>query len=178
MIELLLVMTLILVMTSIVSPTFRMTPTREVENGANLVASHLEMARSDALGERRVVRIEFDTLGGAYTGYADHDGDDSIAVAVEEVAAFPAFGSRDLDGQVVFGRGSASAVPGDAGPEAVTLAMSRLTFDAQGVPTPWGASGTIYLTHPRDADAVSAISLYPSGAVKTWRWWPGPGEWR
>lgn len=178
MIELLLVMTIILVITSILSPTFRMTPTREVENAANLVATHLEMARSNALGERRVVVVELDESAGRYVAYADHDGDDSVAVVSEEVDAFPAFGRRDLEGQVVFGRGSAAAVPDDATAGAITLPMSRLEFDGRGVPTPWGTAGTIYLTHSRDVEAVSAVSVYPSGAVKTWRWWPTPGEWR
>jgi hypothetical protein len=170
--------TLIMVITSIVSPTFRMTPTREVENMAHLLVAHLEMARSESLGERRVVRVDFDIPGDTYVAYADHDANDSISAVAAEVEAFPAFGTRELADRVVFGRGSASAIPGDATSGAVTLPGNVLLLDRTGLPDPWGTMGTIYLTHERDNSAVAAISVTSSGSFKAWRWWPSPGEWR
>ena len=177
-IELLIVVTIMLAITAIVSPTFRISPTRRVENAAYLVAAHLELARSNAMGNRQMVRVDFDVAGGSYTAYADHDSDDAITAVAAEIQAFPEFGVRDLDDLVIFGRGSAAAIPGDAGTGAVTMANDRFLLDDQGIPFPWGTMGTIYLTHSRDNSAVTAISVASSGSFKAWRWWPDPGEWR
>ena len=178
LIELVVVVTLMLVMTSILGPTFRMSPTRRVENMAHLVAAHLEMTRAHALGSRQLVRVDFDVVNGTYTAYVDHDDDDAIGAVAAEIQAFPEFGVRSLDDLVVFGRGSAGAVPGDSGSGAVTMASDRFSLDSQGVPVPWGTMGTIYLRYARDNSAVSAISIASSGSFKVWRWWPDPGEWR
>ena len=179
LIELLMVVTLILVLTSIVAPTFRMSETRRVQNQAYEIVAELALARTHALGQRRLVRVQFDVGGNAYTAFADHDEDDAIGAVAAEVAAFPDFGVQTLDDLVVFGRGSADAFPGDPLPGAVTLPSNMLELDDQAIPTPWGTQGTIYLTHSRDNSAVSAIRVSSSGAFRAWRWWPGsPGEWR
>lgn len=177
-IELLVVVTLIAAMTSIIAPTFRMSESRQVENMAHLIVAHLELARTEALGNRQLVRVDFDTSAQSYTAYSDHDEDDAIGAVAAERAAFPEFGIRNLEDLVVFGRGSASAVPGDAGTGSITLANNRVLLDAQGLPSPWGTMGTIYLVHSRDNAAVSAISVSSSGAFKAWRWVAGAGEWR
>lgn len=178
LIELLMVVTVILVLTSIVAPSFRLTPNQRVQNMAFQVVAELELARTRALAERQLVRVHFDTGADTYTAYVDHDGDGAIGAVAAEVTAFPEFGVRDLDDLVVFGRGSASALPSDPGVGAVTFASSQVEFDNQGIPTPWGTMGTIYLTHERDSNAVAAISVEASGAFKAWRWWPGDSEWR
>ena len=179
LIELVVAVTLMLIMTSILAPNFRMSPTRRVENMAYLIGAHLEMARTHSLGNRRLVRVDFDVVNATYTAYADHDDDDAITAVADEIQAFPGFGVRSLDDLVIFGRGSASSsAPGDSGSGAVTMANDRFSLDRQGVPTPWGLMGTIYLTHSRDNSAVSAISIASSGSFKVWRWWPDPGEWR
>jgi prepilin-type N-terminal cleavage/methylation domain-containing protein len=177
-IELLMVVTLIAVLTSIVAPTFRITPTRQVENQAYLMVAHLELARTEALGSRRLVRVDFDLTNGTYVAYADHDLNDSIGAIAAEIQAFPEFGSRALEDLVRFGRGSASAFTGDPGTGAVTLSNNRILFDNQGLPSPWGTMGTIYITHSRDNSAVAAVSVASSGSFKAWRWWPDAGEWR
>ena len=178
LIELVLVVTIILVMTSIIGPTFRMTPSRQVENQAELLVAHLELARTEALGTRRMLRIDFDVVGGTYTAYMDDDNDGVIDADAPEISAFPEFGVRELDNLVIFGRGSATAIPGDAGSGEVTFANDRFTLDNQGIPAPWGSMGTIYITHSRDNTAVAAVSVASSGSFTAWRWWPDAGEWR
>lgn len=179
LIELLVVVTLVLALTSIIAPTFRMSPTRQVENMAYLLVAHLEMARTEALGSRRLIRVDFDAAGGTYTAYFDHDDDGTIGAVAAEIGAFPEFGTRELEDLMVFGRGSISTpAPGDPGSDEVTFTNDRFSLDNQGIPTPWGTMGTIYITHQRDSDAVSAISVASSGSFKAWRWWPDPGEWR
>ena len=178
LVELVFVVLIIFTITSIIAPTFRISPTRQVENMAHLLVAHLELARTEALGNRMFVRVDFDVAGGAYTAYADHDDDDAVTGVQAEVDAFPDFGSRDLDDLVVFGRGTAPALPGDSATGETTLANHRFTLDTQGVPSPWGTMGTIYITHMRDDGAVAAVSVASSGSFKAWRWWPELGEWR
>lgn len=179
LIELLVVVTLILALTSIIAPTFRMSPTRQVENMAYLIVAHLEMARAEALGSRRLIRIDFDASAGTYTAYLDHDEDGTIGAVAAEIDAFPEFGARELEDLIVFGRGSVGTpAPGDPGSDEITFAGDRLSIDNQGIPTPWGTMGTIYITHERDPQAVAAITVASSGSFEAWRWWPVPGEWR
>lgn len=178
LIELLVVVTVLLTLTSIVAATFRMSPSRRVENTAYVIVAHLELARSHALGNRRLVRVNFDIPSETYTAYADHDDNGTLTGIAAEIEAFSAFGVRELDDQVVFGRGVATALPGDTAVGPITLAGGHLTFDKQGIPTPMGSMGTIYLTHARDPSAVAAISVASSGSFKAWRWAADLGAWR
>jgi type II secretion system protein H len=178
MIELVVVVLIVGVMTAIIAPTFRVSEERRVENMAQLVVAHLEMARTQALGNRQVVRVDFDVAGGTYVAYADDDDDDVIAGTSAEIAEFPEFGTRTLDDLLIFGRGSATTIAGDASTDEVTLPNERLELDDQALPTPWGTMGTIYITHSRDDAAVAAISVASSGAFKAWRWFPATSEWR
>jgi len=177
-IELVMVMTLILVLTSIVAPSFRVSPTRRVQNVAHQMVAHLELARTEALGRRLAIQVQFDTINSQYRAYIDHDDNDVIGAVAAELAAFPDFGSRDLGDLVVFGRGSATVMPGDAGTDGVTLPGAQLDLDTEGIPAPWGTMGTIYLVHARDNTAVSAISVASSGAFRAWRWMPASGTWQ
>jgi type II secretory pathway pseudopilin PulG len=178
MIELVVVVLIIGVMTAIIAPSFRVTEERRVENMAHLLVAHLELARTQALGNRQFLRVDFDVANRKYTAFADVDEDDAIDGSAAEIAAFGEFGERFLDDLLVFGRGNATAVAWDAGTDEVTLPSDQLLFDDQGLPSPWGTMGTIYITHERDLDAVAAVSIASSGAFKAWRWFPSPGEWR
>lgn len=178
LVELVLVLTLISIMASIIAPVFSIPPSRQVENDATLIATQLEMARTEALSNRRMVRVLFSTGSDTYRGFVDHNADDSIAGIAAEAAAFPEFGTRTLSDLVSFGRGSASAVPGDAGLGAVTLPGTALDINDQGIPDPWGTMGTVYLEHDREATAVAAISISSSGSFKVWRWDAGASSWR
>ena len=177
LIELILVLTLVSVMASIIAPVLRITPAREVQNAAALLATQLELARTEALAERRMVRVDFNVGGGTFVAYADHDGNDSISAVAAETAAFPAFGTRTLPDLLAFGRGSASALPGDPGVGAVTLPSNQLLLSDQGLPEPWGTMGTIYITHSRESSAVAAVFVSSAGSFKAWRWDSDAGAW-
>jgi prepilin-type N-terminal cleavage/methylation domain-containing protein len=177
-IELVVVVTIIGVMTMIIAPTFRVSEERRVENMAHLLVSQLEMARTQALGSRQYIRVDFNEAAGTYVAYADHNGDATITGVAAEIAAFPEFGNRTLDALLVFGRGVAPVLPGDAGTEPITLASDRFLLDNQAIPTPWGTMGTIYITHSRDNAAVAAVSVASSGAFRAWRWMPALNQWR
>ena len=178
LVELVLVLTLISIMASIIAPAFSIPPSRQVENDATMIATQLEMARTESLSNRRLVRIAFNVGGATYTGYVDHNEDDSIGAIAAEAAAFPEFGERSLSDLVIFGRGSASAVPGDATSGAVTLPGNALTMSDQGIPDPWGTMGTIYVAHSREPTAVAAISISSAGSFKVWRWDDDASSWR
>lgn len=178
LIELILVLTLVSVMASIIAPVLRITPSREVQNAAALLATHLELARTESLSERQLVRVDFDVAGGTATGFIDHDDNDAITGIAAETLAFPAFGTRSLPDLLEFGRGNATALPGDPGVGAVTLTSNQLLLSDQGLPEPWGTMGTIYITHQRDADAVAAVFVASSGSFRAWRWDSDAGAWR
>lgn len=177
-VELVLVLTLISIMASIIAPAFSIPPSRQVENDATMIATQLEMARTRSLSNRQLVRIVFSPGGDSYRGFVDQDGDDAIAGVQAEADAFPEFGSRTLSDLVTFGRGSASAVPGDPGSGAVTLPGNALTLNDQGIPDPWGTMGTIYVAHEREASAAAAVSVSSAGSFKVWRWNPETSSWR
>ncbi len=176
-IELVIVMSMMVILVGIVAPRIRVSPTRRVQGMAHQIAGHLELARTRALGQRQLVRVNFDETGVQnYTAYVDHDRNGNITEIDAEVEAFFEFGERELEMFVVFGRGNASTIPGDPSLDAITLANNDLDLSVQGVPAPWGTTGTIYLVHEDDPDAVAAISIASSGSFRAWRWFQG--EWQ
>ncbi len=178
-IELVIVMSMMVILVGIVAPRMRVSPTRRVQGMAHQIAGHLELARTRALGQRQLVRVVFDETGTqTYTAYVDHDRNGSVSNngTSDEVEAFFEFGERELEMFVVFGRGNASTIPGDPSLDAITLASNTLDLSVQGVPEPWGTTGTIYLVHEDDPDAVSAVSIASSGSFRAWRWFQG--EWQ
>jgi prepilin-type N-terminal cleavage/methylation domain-containing protein len=179
-VELLVVVSLAAILVSIVSPSFRTSPSVQVYSMARLMATHLEMARTQALAERMAVEIVFDESAspGTYTAYVDHDRDGVISQVQAEITAFGNFGERELEGIVQFGRGNASVVPGDPSTDAITLTGNVLDLDVQGLPDPWGTMGTVYLVHRDDPNAVSAVSIASSGSFKAWRWSAAEGGWQ
>ena len=176
-IELVIVMSMMVILVGIVAPRIRVSPTRRVQGMAHQIAGHLELARTRALGQRQLTQVVFDETARTYTAYVDHDRNGNIAAIDAEVEAFFEFGERELEMFVVFGRGNASTIPGDNNvDDAVTLASNTLDLSVQGVPAPWGTTGTIYLVHEDDPDAVAAISIASSGSFRAWRWFQG--EWQ
>ena len=177
-IELVIVMSMMVILVGIVAPRIRVSPTRRVQGMAHQIAGHLELARTRALGQRQLTRVVFDENDRTYTAYVDHDRNGSVSNngTSDEVEAFFEFGERELEMFVVFGRGNASTIPGDPSLDAVTLASNTLDLSVQGVPDPWGTTGTIYLVHEDDPDAVAAISIASSGSFRAWRWFQG--EWQ
>ncbi len=177
-IELVIVMSMMVILVGIVAPRMRVSPTRRVQGMAHQIAGHLELARTRALGQRQLTRVVFDETNRKYTAYVDHDRNGSVSNngSTDEVEAFFEFGERELEMFVDFGRGNASTMPGDPSLDAVTLASNTLDLSTQGVPEPWGTTGTIYLVHQDDPDAVAAISIASSGSFRAWRWFRG--EWQ
>ncbi len=177
-VELVMVMAVLVIMVGIVAPRLQVSPSRRVEGMAHQITAHLEMARSNALGKRLMTQIVFDESKRTYTAYVDHDRDGEIKQDDDEIIAFPEFGARELEMFVNFGQGNASPVTGDPSLDAVTLTNTTLDMSVQGVPEPWGTTGTVYLVHRDDHNAVAAISIAASGSFKAWRWSAGDGGWR
>ena len=177
-VELVVVLALLFAVAAIMAPSLRVSATRRVEGMADQIVSHLELARSHALGNRQITRVVFDESAETYAAYVDDDRDGSISETAAEALALQGFGVRDIEDFVEFGRGNASSVPGDPSLQPVTLTDNELNLSVQGVPEPWGTMGTVYLVHRDDVNAVAAISIGSSGSFKAWRWWPGEGEWR
>ncbi len=175
-IELVIVMSMMVILVGIVAPRLQVSPSRRVEGMARQMVAHLELARSRALGQRQMTRVVFDENKRTYTAYVDHNRDGNVNGNNNEIEPFPEFGERELEMFVDFGRGNASTIPGDPSLQAVTLPSNRLDLSVQGVPEPWGTTGTVYLVHRDDQDVVAAISIASSGSFKAWRWFGG--EWR
>lgn len=169
------VLALLFAVAAIMAPSLRVSATRRVEGMADQIVSHLELARSHALGNRQITRVVFDESAETYAAYVDDDRDGSISETAAEALALQGFGVRDIEDFVEFGRGNASSVPGDPSLQPVTLTDNELNLSVQGVPEPWGTMGTVYLVHRDDVNAVAAISIGSSGSFKAWRWWPGEG---
>ena len=177
-IELVIVMSMMVILVGIVAPRLQVSPSRQVQGQASQMAAHLELARSRALGQRQLTRIVFDEDDRTYTAYVDDSRNGNINQNALEASAFSEFGERELERLVDFGRGNASPIPDDESLLAVTLESNILNLSVQGVPEPWGTTGTIYLVHRDDGNAVAAIRIASSGSFKAWRWSPEDGEWR
>ncbi len=175
-VELVIVMSMMVILVGIVAPRLQVSPSRRVEGMARQMVAHLELARSRALGQRQMTRVVFDENKRTYTAYVDYNRDGNVNGNNNEIEPFSEFGERELEMFVDFGRGNASTVPGDPSLEAVTLTSNRLDLSVQGVPEPWGTTGTVYLVHRDDQDVVAAISITSAGSFKAWRWFGG--EWR
>jgi type II secretory pathway pseudopilin PulG len=177
-VELVIVVSLMVILISTVAPRLQPSASLQVQRAGRQLATHLEMARTQALAERMEVEVVFYESTRRYIAYADDDRDGSIAQSDAEMYAFQRFGSRELDGAVTYGRGSASLIPGDDSVDPVTLTDNTLTLSVQGMPAPWGTMGTVYLVHRNDPMAVGAVSIAASGSFKAWRWDPTAEEWR
>ena len=170
LVELLMVVVIMAIMFAFTAPMLRVSPQRRVQTAARQLAGDLELTRTRAMATKAVARLAFDTAASTYIGYLDHDTDGSITQIAAETQALRGFGERSLGRDVVFGRGNATAAPGDTMPGAITFPNSRIEFDGRGVTQPFGTRGTIYLTHSNDADAVTAVSISGSASFKVWIW--------
>lgn len=173
LLELMVVMIIISVMASVAVPQMRMSESRRAQLAADEVAQKLEMARTKALSTRKRVRLIFDVANDEVIGRIDHDEDGEFTGASEEVQQFREFGSGELPGDVIFGRGNANPLVEDGATGAVTIPDQQLDFNVRGVPTPFGSQGAIYVVHHSDPDAVAAIWVASSGAFRVWRWRDG-----
>lgn len=168
-IELLMVFAVVAVMMAIVVPRMRVSESTEVQLAGMQLAQDLDLARTRALSTRSLVRVTFATgASPSYTGYLDTNGDSTITGTTAEALALHGWQTRKLPDRVLYGRGTASAIPGDAGSGAVTWASARADFDSRGLVTPSGSSGVVYMRHERKPEEVTAVAVSPSGSVRLW----------
>lgn len=173
MIELLMVVIVVGVMMAVAVPKFRISPQTEVQLAAMQLAQDVDLARTRALSTRSLARVVFVTSARNYTGFLDTNADGIIGQTQTERDALRGFATRTLPARIDFGRGSANAVPGDAGSGAITFSGAVVDFDSRGLTFPMGTGGTIYLRHTEDATAVAAIVVSPAGSVRLWSWKDG-----
>lgn len=194
LLEMLIVVTIFGILTSVAVPLFlKDDPAADVRHAADRLANVLRNARFRAVSLKRTVSVAFEPGGEAdfYTAYADHDDDGSASGTTAEIAAtritFPdRAGGRQgvaLPKGVEFGLGAATSSPdSDAGApsDALELPANPLVFVPRGtVEWPDGAtrpSGGVYLTHADHPELVYAVTVMPTGSVKTWRL--DDGGWR
>jgi type II secretion system protein H len=170
LVELLMVVVIMAVMFAFTAPMLRVSPQRRVQTAARQLARDLDLTRTRAMATKAIARLAFDSAASTYIGYLDHDADGSITQIAAETQELGGFGQRELGRNVVYGRGNATAAPGDTMSGAITFSNSRIEFDSRGVTLPFGTRGTIYLTHSNDADAVTAVSISGSASFKVWIW--------
>jgi prepilin-type N-terminal cleavage/methylation domain-containing protein len=173
LIELLTVLTLMGVMMAISVPFLRVSPKQKAESAALQLARDLDLARTRGLAAKRAVRMKFDESAGGYVGFMDHDDNDVFDETLAESQALQAFGVRVLAGDVKFGVGSAGPIPGETGSGAVTFTNGRVEFDSQGITSPFGTRGTVYLVHRDHPEAVAAVSVTGSASFKVWHYRQG-----
>jgi Tfp pilus assembly protein FimT len=174
LIEMVVIMATMGAMMAIIVPRLRTSPKQYVNMAARQLVRDLELTRSRALSVKRRTRVCFSpSTGGDYAGFLDHNNDGSISENSTEVLALQGFGIRVHQNGVQYGRGSASAIPTDAGSGSVTLSSNDVEFDSRGIPFPFGETGTVYLRHRDDANAVAAVQVQASGAFRLWRWQNG-----
>ncbi len=172
-IELLMVVVIASVMMAILVPRFRISPATEVQLAAMQMAQDIDLARTRALSTRSLVRVTFLAGARSYTGYLDNDSNGAIGETQTERDALRGFATRTLPTRIVFGRGSSTAVPDDAGSGAITFTSARVEFDSRGLTKPMGVGGVVYLRQETSATAIAAIAVSPAGNVRLWTWHNG-----
>jgi prepilin-type N-terminal cleavage/methylation domain-containing protein len=179
LLELIVVLTIVGIALAVVVPRFRLSPSQRVAADAQQVLRDLELARTRALATRRSAQMVFDVAGNRYTGYLDDNGDGTFLQSASEMQALRGRGPVGLSPEVSFGRGGATALPGDtAATAAVTFQNNRVTFGPSGVTTPFGARGTVYLRNKQDQQVVAAVSVTGAGSFKLWRYNKDAGAWQ
>lgn len=173
--ELLIVLAIVGITFGIVAPRFRMSEQTAVQLAGMQLAQDIDVTRTRALSTRKLARVSFDALDPQYGGYLDHDGDGVIAESATEWQALRGFGERALPSGVIFGRGTAPAIPDDASAGAITFRDQRVEFDSRGLVVPMGNGGVVYLANRADPSAVVAVSVTPSGNTRLWTWRAGEG---
>ncbi len=166
LVEMAIVMVMMGIMVAIAVPRLRVSPGMRARAAARQVAQDLEIARSRALATKRASRMVFDAVAQTYVGYLDQDNDGVFAQSAAEMQALGAFGSKGPGDGVIFGRGGAPMVPGDAGAGAVTFPGSRIEFSTYGITQPLGTRGTVYVRDAQDPNTVAAVTVTPGAAMR------------
>lgn len=168
LIELLVVISMIGILSSIMIPRMRPTPERRVRESARQLARDIELARTRALSAKRATRVTFDASAGTWAGYQAETNSNVINETQAERDSLRAFGARLLEGDVEFGRGTASALPGWPMGDPSSFTGGRINFASNGMSSPFGTQGVIYLQHRDREDAVAAVTVSGAGSVRVW----------
>ncbi len=168
LLEIIVAMSILGLMAGMAVARLRVTPSQRVRAAGVQLAQDLESARTRALSTRRAARVVFDVAGGRYRGYLADPGVTTFAQSAAEADALGTLRDRPLMEGVTFGRGSAPRLTGDPGTASVTLGSSRVDFNSRGLTTPFGARGTIYLTHRDDPTSAVAVAVSGAGSFRVW----------
>jgi Tfp pilus assembly protein FimT len=168
LIEVVMVITLIGLMAAILVPRLRVSATTKTRHAADQLVRDLELVRTRAMSTRAATRVVFTTGSRSYTAYMDWDRNGVFGLTTAESDSVGGFRNRVLQDNVVYGRGATPDIPSIPGGGNITFTGSAITFDARGLTTPFGARGVVYLTHPTDPTALSAVSVTPGGAIRRW----------
>lgn len=170
LVEMLVVVTMVATMMAIALPQLRISGSTRVQLAGMQLAQDLDLARTRALSTRSSSRVAFASGSRNYTGYLDDNADGTIGETIAERDALRGFATRELPANVNFGRGSATAVPGDGTSTAITFASAKVNFDSRGLVTPIAAGGVVYLQDMTDPTAVTAVAVSPAGNMRLWTW--------
>ena len=174
LVEMVVVVAIVGVVMSVMLPRLHASSLTQAQMAGMQLLQDLDLARTRALASRSLVRMAFVTTGTqSYTGYLDTDNDGVIGGTAAESQALMAFGTRTLPPGIVFGRGSATAVPDVSASGVVTFANGQADFDSRGLPTPHKTTGAVYLQYSADPAAVVAVSVAASGNLRLWTWLGG-----
>lgn len=177
LVEIMIVIAMMGLMAAIVVPKLRVGRATLVRQAADQLVRDLEQARTRALSTRSRVRVVFDAGANSYAGYLDWDRDSLFSQTQQESDSLRAFRPKTLPDNVTYGRGgSVPDIPNNTGAGNITFATSRVEFDTRGLTTPFNSRGVIYLTHPQDATAQSAVAISASGSIRRWNYIGG--TWR
>lgn len=177
LIEMIVVMTMIGLMAAIIVPRLRATPATRVRQAADQLVRDLEQARTRALATRTWSRVLFTAGTNSYAGYLDFNADSVFAQTQAESDSLRAFRPKAFAEGVVFGRtGGTPDVPSIPGTGNITFTNSRIDFDTRGMTLPFGSRGVVYLTHPSDPAAITAVTVTAGGSIR--RWYYLGGAWR
>jgi len=178
LIEMMVVLVMVAMMLSIVVPIMHSSPSQNVRAAAKQLGRDLEQARTRALASKSSLEIVFNTSGNSYTGYLDTDRNGLFNENTAEMQAAAGGFPVKLPGGISFNRGTASRVPGDTtSSSAVSFTNNRLTFATNGITTPFGTAGTIYLASTLNTGIVAAVTVSGAGSLRVWLY-QGGGNWQ
>ena len=162
------------IVVTIFAQRMQISDTRRLELEATQMVRMLDMARTRAIANREMIRIQFSTAPDEYRAFVDHDDDGVINQDAAELNAWPEFRIQDLDQHVEYGLGTAPRLPADStGTGDISFTSNRVDFDTKGITTPFGTRGTIYLRHRDNPDVVAAVHVSGSASFRVYRYVDG-----
>lgn len=178
LIEMMVVLVIAAMMVGMMVPLFKASPSQTVRAAARQLGRDLDLARTRALSGKNAVEIVINPAGNSYAAYLDNNRDGVFGETTAEAQAVGGGFPVKVAGGVTLGRGTATPVPGDStstGPD--SFINHRITFGTNGLTTPFGTAGTIYLASTKTPGTVAAVSITGAGSLKVWLY-QGGGIWQ